>query len=598
MKHTDDNPQSIIRILAIVPSESIQVATTEIAQKYNNKVYIEAHVANLYAAQQLAEQRGRMFDIILARGESAKMIGKALPDVPVVEIPITITDVLLAIKLAENYQERFVVVGFTYVTSQAHILRNILQMDLDIYTIYQMESAQSLLQELWQKGYRFVVSGMGIDHIARRVGLNTIQVTTGKNSIQLAVDQAVTMAKCIHQQQRVSRFFQQALEQSPLDLLVFDQAHSLVYSRLSQLDQKTAIQLATRELQSSDTNSMIQKTRDAKLITMYRNSIEEEGGPSYTAFYFLVKPQPFIPAKNEIRIFSKDQAAEVFLQHFPHESPTYSLAHKTVERMQRSMTPVMILGEIGTGKEQVASMLYIHGRLQTNPFYLIDFTTLTERTWNYLLSHTSSPLFEVEKTVYFKNLNALPPSQVLRLKDLLVDSGYVQHNRVIFSCTTNDGYLLSEQIRALIDELGCQTIALTPLRKRAEELNSLYALYISAANVHYAKQILGFSQEAERILGNYSWPGNLTQFRRVVFRLVELTSSSYIHEALVEQVLDEETENLSLPLPLDYLIDSEKTLHEIQTYIAKAMLKKSDGNRTKTAEILGISRTTLWRMLQ
>lgn len=598
MEQLATKPSNRVRILAIVPSESIKIATTEIARRYNSTVYIETYVANLYSAQQLAEQKGRQFDAILSRGESAKMIRKAVPDVPVIDIPITITDVLLAIKLAENYQEKFVVVGFTSITSQAHILRNILQMDIDIYTLYQMESAEPLMHELWQKGYRFLVSGMGTDQIARKIGLNTILVTTGKDSIQLAVNQAITMSRCIQQQQEASKFFKSLLEQSPLDLLVFDRTHSLRYSRLSDLNQKTAISLVTKELQNSDTDANIQKSRDGKLISISRTVVEDELGNPYTVFYFLVKPQPFVPAKNEIRVFSRDQVTEIFLQNFPENPPTSAHSHDLIERMQQSMTPVLIQGESGTGKKQIASMLYIHGRLHSNPFYFIDCATLTDRTWNYLLSHTSSPLFEVDITVFFTQLNHLAPSQILRLKNQLVDSGYARHNRVIFSCSTDDGCHLSQEVQALVDELGCQTISLAPLRKRAEDLHSLYALSISAANVLYAKQILGLTEEAKRILDTYSWPGNLTQFKRVIFRLVELTSSSYIHESLVQQVLDEETKDPSLPLPLDYLIDSEKTLHEMQIYIAKAVLEKTGGNRTKAAEILGISRTTLWRMLE
>jgi len=96
----------------------------------------------------------------------------------------------------------------------------------------------------------------------------------------------------------------------------------------------------------------------------------------------------------------------------------------------------------------------------------------------------------------------------------------------------------------------------------------------------------------------YPWPGNLTQFRKVVFRLVELSSSSYISESLAKQILASESNEVALSSSLSSIIDTGKTLHEIERDIVKAVLEKMGGNQSKVAKQLGISRTTMWRMLQ
>jgi len=591
--------ESSIRILAIVPSESIQAVAHDLVAKRNLPITLETRVANLFGGEKVAEQLASSYDVVLARGETAMMIQRTVKHTPVIKIPITIADVLSAIKLAENYQERFAVVGFSFVTSQAHLLRDVLQMDLDIYTLYQIEDAEPLMHDLRERGYRLVVSGMGIDHIARRTGLNSIQITTGQDSIGLALDQAITLSNCLKHQKERRRFFQELLQESPLGIMVFDASHSLVYSHLPNLDEKLAMNLAIRELQTSEaTASEIQKTRGTDIITMYRRAIDGEQGSEYTAFYFQVRGQSYIPLKNEIRIFSKDRAIEVFLQHFPEHSPTNTVNREIMNHMLRSMTPVLILGERGTGKEQIAALLYVRGPLQTNPYYIVDFSLINDKAWNFLLTNTNSPLYESGKTIYFSNLDTLTPARVDRLKTQLFDSGLCQYNRILFSCVTSQDAPLPDSVRRLGDELGCQSLRLIPLRERVSELHTLFGLYISTANVFYAKQVIGLSKGSERLLMEYPWPGNLTQFRKVVFRLVELSSSSYISESLAKQILASESNEVALSSSLSSIIDTGKTLHEIERDIVKAVLEKMGGNQSKVAKQLGISRTTMWRMLQ
>lgn len=588
-----------IRILAIVPSESIQAVVHDQVTKRNLPIVLETRVANLFGGEKVAEQLGPSYDVILARGETALMIQRTVKYTSVIKIPITIADVLSAIKLAENYREKFAVVGFSFVTSQAHLLRDVLQIDLDIYTLYRIEDVEPLMQDLKEKGYRLVVSGMGIDHIARRTGLNSIQITTGQDSIGIALEQAITVCKCLKYQKDKRHFFQRTLQESPMGIMVFDVSHSLVYSHLPNIDEKIAMNLAVRELQTSEsTASEIQKARGTDIITMYRRVITGEEGTVYTVFYFQVRPQPYIPLKNEIRIFSKDSAIEVFLQHFPEHSPTNIANREIMNHMLKSTTPVLILGERGTGKEQIAALLYVRGPLQTNPYYIIDFSLINDKTWNYLLTNMNSPLYESGKTLYFNNIDALHPTRLDRLKTQLLDSGLCEYNRILFSCVTMQDSSLPQEVQQLGDELGCQSLRLLPLRERGSELHTLFGLYISTANVLYAKQVIGLSKGAEHILMEYEWPGNLIQFRKVVFRLVELSSSSYISESLAKQILISESDEIGLSTSLSSIVDTGKTLHEINKDIIRAVLKKVGGNQSKVAKQLGISRTTLWRMLQ
>ncbi len=74
------------------------------------------------------------YDCIISRGGTAALI-REVTDVPVVEIQLSVYDVLSAMKLAENYSSRYAIVGFPNITESAHILCDLLGSDLDILTV-------------------------------------------------------------------------------------------------------------------------------------------------------------------------------------------------------------------------------------------------------------------------------------------------------------------------------------------------------------------------------------------------------------------------------------------------------------------------------
>src|SRR5699024_10951320 len=100
----------------------------------------------------------------------------------------------------------------------------------------------------------------------------------------------------------------------------------------------------------------------------------------------------------------------------------------------------------------------------------------------------------------------------------------------------------------------------------------------------------------------YTWPGNYDQFRRVLDELVLMTSSAYIPAASVDTLLSREqalypAAHTSAGDPLRDL-PLDQTLEQIELEVVRRVLAAEKGNQKRTAERLGISRTTLWRMLQ
>ena len=127
-----------IRALAIAPYESMAISLVHAAESFSG-IHLEVHTGDLEQGLEIVNRLDPAnFDVIISRGGTAEMI-RSVTDLPVVEISVSIYDVLRAIKLSESYTDRFAVVGFPAVTNNAHILCSLLGLNVPIRTVSDAE---------------------------------------------------------------------------------------------------------------------------------------------------------------------------------------------------------------------------------------------------------------------------------------------------------------------------------------------------------------------------------------------------------------------------------------------------------------------------
>lgn len=128
------------RILGIAPYEGMQSVMERAAQAYPD-VQLDIYTGDLEDGVSIVKRMPlNSYDCIISRGGTATLI-RQVTDLPVVEIRLSVYDVLSAMKLAENYSDLYAIVGFPSITEPAHTLCDLLGYDLDILTVHRVVSS-------------------------------------------------------------------------------------------------------------------------------------------------------------------------------------------------------------------------------------------------------------------------------------------------------------------------------------------------------------------------------------------------------------------------------------------------------------------------
>lgn len=226
------------------------------------------------------------YDVILSRGGTAERI-RRFTFIPVIEITLSVYDILRAIKLAENYAEQYAVVGFNAITDSAHLLCDLLQYKIDIFTIHNEDEVQETLRDCKKKGYRMILCDMIASTVAKHLGINAILVTSGAESISTAFDQAVKVSKnytAIHQE---NHFLREIIRKGNSDTLILRHDGKIFFTSLPNDRAEAIAELLMKEVPAVLEQKIHKffKNIDGTLYSFssYRLEHLEE---SYAVFYF------------------------------------------------------------------------------------------------------------------------------------------------------------------------------------------------------------------------------------------------------------------------------------------------------------------------
>ena len=583
-----------IRILGIAPYEGMRTAM-ERAVESSPDIHLDVYTGNLEEGLAIVrEHQAEDYDCIISRGGTAQMI-QQVTQIPVVEIQLSVYDVLRTMKLAENYADRYAIVGFSNITETAHTLCDLLKSPVKIVTIHNAQETGPVLTRLQTAGCKVVIGDMVTNTMARELGMSAFLITSGAESLRTALEQAVSISRSFRRLRQENLFLAKALGEEVGNILVLDEDGQVYYPQNAE-PAAELLALLRGKIPEIPAHDMLRfyHNRGGKLYRVAAQLLKI-GGRNHYLFHYSAAQIPLRSGKSGLRSFGRSECEHQFNNSFYYLSGALGELEPKILSMAATRKPVMILGEMGTGKEQIARLLYLRSPLSSRPFVVVDCALASDKTWDFLLNHYSSPLNDSGNTIFFQNFEAVSETHAQDLLALIQSAALEGRQRLLFSCTCPEGDKLPDTAAQLMQMLACLILTLPTLRSREDEIPSLASLYLGSLNLELGKQISGFDAHAIEQLRRFRWPGNYTQFKRVIQELATVTDSYYIRNAAVTEILGRER-SLASPRQEAPRLPS-LTLKQITRQAVEQALQENDGNQTAAARQLAIGRTTLWRYL-
>lgn len=288
---------------------------------------------------------------------------------------------------------------------------------------------------------------------------------------------------------------------------------------------------------------------------------------------------------------------------------------RMVSKLAAVRCNVIITGESGTGKELVARDLHQLSPFASQPFMVIDCGALTDTLLeSELFGHEKGAFTGADRlrigrleaakggTVFLDEISNISDSMQTKLLRVVQEQQIVRVGGVHplsidvrFIVATNRD--LEQQVKAgefrhdLYHRLNVVPLQVSALRQRRDDIPLLTQHFLMGFSRKYGRGDLTFSADTMRQLMDYNWPGNVRELRNLVERQVALAEPN-------QRTLDSPLPSGSDAEVFPSMMQGLPTLRVFERRYIEHILAENQGNRERTAEVLGINKSTLWRKLQ
>lgn len=379
----------------------------------------------------------------------------------------------------------------------------------------------------------------------------------------------------------------------------------LRYTAIALLTSKDDLEDITRGLDAGADDYIKKPFRSAELLARVKALLRTRD--LYTDIHRIEGEKQNLQSQLEIK-FS--------FENITGKSPAIQEVFSLVKKVSPTDVPVLIQGESGTGKELIAKSIHFNSNRKDKPLLIQNCSAFSENLLeSELFGHVKgafsgahkdkSGLFEVadKGTFFLDEIGEMSLSLQAKLLRVLQDGtftsvGDTKSKKVdvrVVGATHRD---LKEMIEKgtfredLYYRLNVVTINLPPLRERVDDIEELAERFLKEKSLKIGKKLKTLSKEAIDTLKKYHWPGNIRQLQNEIERAVILSEDeSEINPSNFSQELVSQKTTLTENHDLNFDLKAQTELLE-KNLIIRA-LKHTGGNRSESARLLGVSRSSL-----
>lgn len=553
--------------------------------------------------------------MIISRGETSLLLQQHFQNIPILDIPILSSDILELLAEARNYGRRIAMIGFGPVYRIGKSIAPLIASDTELF-LQQIRSPDDIalaVYELMGKEYT-IVGHKKVAEEAQRCGMTGLSFHSRPETVLDVFREAEKMLFIMHRTDK-----EQTLSEALIDIMG---------QKMFFLDEDGML-VSPRDNLSREADLILHssKVRNAVLAREPFIGLVRQGGKTV---YCRTRP---------LSVAGNNQGTVVLIEHqsFPshgglkkekHASLRYSFediihqseAMKQVIHMAQSVAdsdaPVLLSGDLGTGKEVLAQSIHRASFRRDGPFVKVNCASLSPEKLEITLMGNAEKkregaegLVEQAKggTLFLDKIGSLSLAAQMTLLRLLEDPAFYPYDvnnpfsadiRLIVSSDVDLIDMMKEQRfeKALFFRIGVLHIRVPRLADRKEDIHLIAQSFLNGFCFRYGTENLLLSGECLDMLKDYDFPGNIRELQNLMERLVVARMGRETYPALVPEgalipLMDipvQGTEDAKPEPGGDSLVDMERQ------HIARA-LGWAGGNKARAARMLGIAPSTLWR---
>ncbi len=644
------------KIVFIAPGEEMAKLAYEIVPDISETIDIRTGFMD-FGVEMARSLNKEAVDVIISRGGTAALIKNADIGIPVVEVTITGKELVDAINRAAEISGKAAPVigyiGFENMVRNIRMFSGILKVDLRIYLVRSAKDIENKVIQAKADGIDVVIGGVLTGKYADRNGLPSVTLGASKDSLLAAfrIAEEIKYARTLEQKkaEELKTILDSAFEviigtDDQGIITVFNAAAELFLNVSAAKAIGSKLQTIVNILDEQDLNSVFVEGKQvlAKIVKTNQASVVLNFSPiivggkvmaSILSFQEIDRIQN-VEAKIREELYHKGNIAEYSFGDIKGKSAALKETKRIGESFAKLDSIVLVLGETGTGKELFAQSIHNASLRSQGPFVAVNCGAIpsnlieselfgySEGAFTGAKKGGKRGLFEIAHrgTIFLDEISEMDIyGQVILLRVIqekqirrIGDDRVIPVDVRIIAATNKNLIKLVEEKKFREDlyyRLNVLTLNIPPLRARQSDIEYLMQYFIGEYNKKFYKYVT-LTEAAIAQVKEYPWYGNVRHLKSFCERLVALANQNELDVELVKRQLENELlpirhsneANSSPPTgggAIAAISDPNQASSGVD-YPAKIveLLRRYDGNKSKVAEDLGISRTTLWRKIK